>query len=196
MNTSLRVTPLWPRWWLGAVRWQAITWTNVDHDACRHMGSLGHQDLIRWCLDRKKIKLILVYLIILFISLIHRAGATPLSEPMLEYCSLEPGNKFKWNLNRNYYISYWNRHWNMSFRKWRPFCLGLNVSRSKPTITILYTCYGIGRYGRLFIMPVRWHLSTCQSILFRELQLWYVSFIWKKSANTLSFIWIVKRQRK
>ena len=26
---------------------QAITWANVDSDLCRHMASLGHNDLIR-----------------------------------------------------------------------------------------------------------------------------------------------------
>ena len=33
------------RKWLGAVRQQAITWTNVDLDPCRHMTSLGHKEL-------------------------------------------------------------------------------------------------------------------------------------------------------
>ena len=27
----------WFRWWLGAVRQQAITWVNVDPDLCRHI---------------------------------------------------------------------------------------------------------------------------------------------------------------
>ena len=35
----------WFRWWLGAVRQQAITWTNVDPDLCRHMVSLGQNEL-------------------------------------------------------------------------------------------------------------------------------------------------------
>ena len=30
---------------LGGVRQQAITWTNVDLDPCRHMASLGHNEL-------------------------------------------------------------------------------------------------------------------------------------------------------
>ena len=33
------------RWWLGAVRQQAITWANVDPYLCRHMASLGHNEL-------------------------------------------------------------------------------------------------------------------------------------------------------
>ena len=32
-------------WWLGAVRQQAITWVNVEPDLCRHMVSLGHNEL-------------------------------------------------------------------------------------------------------------------------------------------------------
>ena len=31
---------------MGAVRQQAITWANVDLDPCRHMTSLGHNELI------------------------------------------------------------------------------------------------------------------------------------------------------
>ena len=30
-----------------AVRQQAITWTNVDPDVCRHLVSLGHNELIK-----------------------------------------------------------------------------------------------------------------------------------------------------
>ena len=29
----------------GAVGQQAITWTNIDPDLCRHMASLGHNEL-------------------------------------------------------------------------------------------------------------------------------------------------------
>ena len=30
---------------VGAIRQQAITWTNVDQDPCRHMATLGHNEL-------------------------------------------------------------------------------------------------------------------------------------------------------
>ena len=30
--------------------------------------------------------------------------AKPLPEPMLVYCQLDPGNKFRWNLNRNFIL--------------------------------------------------------------------------------------------
>ena len=32
------------------------------------------------------------------------AGAKPLSEPMLEYCWLEPWRQIQWNLHQNLYI--------------------------------------------------------------------------------------------
>ena len=35
----------WFRWWLGAVRQQAITWAHVDPDLCRQMASLGLNEL-------------------------------------------------------------------------------------------------------------------------------------------------------
>ena len=35
----------WFRLWRGAIRQQAITWANVDQDPCRHMTSLGHNEL-------------------------------------------------------------------------------------------------------------------------------------------------------
>ena len=33
------------RWWLGAIRQQAITWANVDPKLWRHMASVGHNEL-------------------------------------------------------------------------------------------------------------------------------------------------------
>ena len=40
----------WSGLWLGAVRQQTITWTIVDQDPCRHMASLGVNELISWLL--------------------------------------------------------------------------------------------------------------------------------------------------
>ena len=36
------------RYWLGAVRQQAITWTSVDQDLQRHIASLGPNQLINF----------------------------------------------------------------------------------------------------------------------------------------------------
>ena len=44
--TLLMISQHWFRYWLGAVRQQAITWANVDSDPWRHMTSLGHNELI------------------------------------------------------------------------------------------------------------------------------------------------------
>ena len=38
----------WFRLWLGALRQQAITWSNVDLDIHCHMLSLGHNELTHW----------------------------------------------------------------------------------------------------------------------------------------------------
>ena len=43
-------SPHWFRWWLGAIKHQAITLMNVDPNLCCHMASLGHNELI--CLFR------------------------------------------------------------------------------------------------------------------------------------------------
>ena len=47
-STLLMISQHWFRWWLSAVRQQAITWVNVDPDLCRHMVSLGHSELTTW----------------------------------------------------------------------------------------------------------------------------------------------------
>ena len=44
-STLLIINQHWFRWWLGAIRHQAITWTNVDPDLCPHMVSLGMNSL-------------------------------------------------------------------------------------------------------------------------------------------------------
>ena len=41
------ISQYWFRLWLGAVGQQAITWANVDPDLCRHMVSLGHNELTK-----------------------------------------------------------------------------------------------------------------------------------------------------
>ena len=42
--TGLYISQHWFRCWFGAVRQQAITWTNVDSDLFCHMTSLGHKE--------------------------------------------------------------------------------------------------------------------------------------------------------
>ena len=44
-GTLLMISQHCFRWWLGAVRHHAISWTNVDPDLCHHMTSLGCNEL-------------------------------------------------------------------------------------------------------------------------------------------------------
>ena len=46
--TSLMFSYDWFRWWLGAVRQQAITWTSVNQGLCRHMASQDLNELNLW----------------------------------------------------------------------------------------------------------------------------------------------------
>ena len=43
--TLLKMSQRWFRYWLSAVRQQAITWDYVDPGLCRHVASLGHHGL-------------------------------------------------------------------------------------------------------------------------------------------------------
>ena len=45
LRTSLMVRRHWFRWWLNAIRQQAINWANVDTDLCCHMASLSTMGL-------------------------------------------------------------------------------------------------------------------------------------------------------
>ena len=44
-QASLIRSPYWFRYWLGAVRQQAINWANADPDLCCHVVLLGHNEL-------------------------------------------------------------------------------------------------------------------------------------------------------
>ena len=50
-NTSLMICLHWFRWWLGAVRQQAITWAYVDPNICHYLVSLGHNELTNAVFD-------------------------------------------------------------------------------------------------------------------------------------------------
>ena len=45
-KNSLVIIQHWIRWWLGAIRQQAITWANVDLELWCHMASPGHSELM------------------------------------------------------------------------------------------------------------------------------------------------------
>ena len=46
-KASLMISQHWFKWWLVAVRQQAITWANVNPDLWCHMAPLGHNGLLR-----------------------------------------------------------------------------------------------------------------------------------------------------
>ena len=63
-------------------------------------------------------------------------SAKPLSEPMLEYCKLDPKEQSE-ILIEFQTLSFKKSCLKVSSAKWRPFCLGLNVLTAK--------CYYMGR---------------------------------------------------
>ena len=64
-------------------------------------------------------------------------GTKPLSEPMLDYCQLDPCEYFNENLINVQQFSLKELHVKMSSAKWRPFCLGLNVLMAKYILEIM-----------------------------------------------------------
>ena len=60
-GTSSMISQHWFRWWLGAVRQQAITWANVDLAPCHHMASPGHNLMMLWWDPNVLIKLGLIH---------------------------------------------------------------------------------------------------------------------------------------
>ena len=79
----LTISQRWFRYWLGAIRQQAITWANVDQDLCRHMASLGHIELTHCglatpCSDMDRVN-------IGSVNGLVPDGTKPLPEPVLTY---------------------------------------------------------------------------------------------------------------
>ena len=54
-DTLLMISQPWFRWWLGAVRKQAITWANVDPDLSRQMASLCLNELNKGIMSYKSL---------------------------------------------------------------------------------------------------------------------------------------------
>ena len=126
----LMISQHWFGWWLGAVRQQAITWTNVVQDLCRHMALLGLNELTHLSLDTMAaisqttfsdaflwIKVcILIKISLKFVpkgpinnktALFkkmagRRIGAKPLSEPCWPKCEIFVFNTFQPELFENF----------------------------------------------------------------------------------------------
>ena len=75
-------------WFFGAVRQQAITWASVDLDPCRHMTSLGHNELRPS--DAIQAEGETSWSTMVQVIDWHLVGPKPLPEPMLIYGQLNP----------------------------------------------------------------------------------------------------------
>ena len=106
----------WFRQWIGAVRHQAITWANVDPDPCRHMASLGRNELTHCGTGMPHgIRDLLSSLFqIMACSLF---STKPLPEPVVTYCQLDPQEHISMKYNLKF------KH----FHSWKYVCSGLSV---------------------------------------------------------------------
>ena len=106
----------WFRQWIGAVRQQAITWANVDPDPCRHMASLGRNELTHCGTGMPHgIRDLLSSLFqIMACSLF---STKPLPEPVVTYCQLDPQEHISMKYNLKF------KH----FHSWKYVCSGLSV---------------------------------------------------------------------
>ena len=105
---------------------QAITWANVDPDLCRHMVSLGHNELTRWGW--------VTHICVSKLTIIGSGnGLLPGWHQAIiwtngGYCSFEPLGINFWEISMEIHtFSLKKMHLKMSSAKWQQFCLGLNV---------------------------------------------------------------------
>ena len=65
-KTSLMISQYWFDWWLGVIRQQVLTWTNVDQVLRCYVASLGHTEYtVQYLLeDTQKILVYSYFLII------------------------------------------------------------------------------------------------------------------------------------
>ena len=119
----------WFRQWLGAVRQQAITWANVDPDLCRHMMSLGHNELRqKQCTTPGtwfNIKTVFSGIEVSIIKMRWSPYPSNLYEGNPYTGNL--GNKFQRNSNWDWNIFIKQNAFANVFVKWVSLCLGPNV---------------------------------------------------------------------
>ena len=125
---TVPISQYWHRSWLGAVRQQAITWTNVDLDQWCHMASLSHDGLTHW----GRVTHICV-------SKLHTIGSDNGLSPGRRQAIIRTnagillirtlGTNFSDILGEIHSFSFSKMHLKMSSAKWRLFGLGLNELR-------------------------------------------------------------------
>ena len=124
--TSLIRSQHWFRWWLGAIRQWAITYTNVDTVVCHRTVSLGCNDLTHW----GRVRHICVSKLTIIGS---DNGLSPgrcqaiiwTNAGILLIWTL--GTNFNEILSEIHAFLFKKMHLKMPSAKWHPFCLGLNV---------------------------------------------------------------------
>ena len=158
-KTLLTISQHCFRYWLGAVRQQAITWTNVVLDPCRHMASLGHNELNEPLLTTSRFTYALTSLVVYFIAFqdwtwmsdyIPWKPVDLITYPCQNHECLVPShylnqcwvivNWILWNLQINfseisiliYTFCVKKMHLKMLSAKWQPFCPSLNLSIKGP----------------------------------------------------------------
>ena len=109
----------WFRYWLGAIRHQAITWANVDPDLCHHMVVLGHN----WVKCSINCKLIYSFLQ-WCVHLVSRVAYTDFLGQKQSYCQISNIRCTKSpNLNVSHLVLLYRFcpiHWNQVLsREWR-----------------------------------------------------------------------------
>ena len=116
--TLVMISQQWFRYWLGAVRQQAITWTNLDLNPCCHRTSLSHNALIQ----------VITCLLFGIECPSHYPNQYGL------YVNWTFKNTVYRNLNQNTKPFLWK--WNTLY-KMPPFWSGLNVNRHASRVKIL-----------------------------------------------------------
>ena len=127
-KTWLKRSQQWFRQWLGAIRQQAISWASK---LCRHMASLGHNELTHWgrvmhiCSHNLSISSSDNGLSPGWCQTIICSNSLILSVGLL-------GTKFSEILIKIYIFSL-KMHLKIAAGNWWPFCLGLNVLKCTTT---------------------------------------------------------------
>ena len=89
-------------------------------------------------------------------------GAKPLSEPMLEYCYLDPWNILQWNHSQNLYIFVLEMHLKISLGNWRPFCHDRNVLISRTQFPFAIVFFVFQHYRNIvYLLNIIFILDRC-----------------------------------
>ena len=120
-------------------------------------------------------------------------GAKPLSEPMLEYCWLDPWNKLQWNFNRNsesfiqenvfesvvcemaailsrpQCVKIWALEYSMQSRSGPPFTNDFSIAiqiwwKFHFAITLIFTRRSVQNFAHVMTAVLSWHVQNLVAI--------------------------------